>query len=586
MPSQAARSMLRLLPILAVLLIAPVLAFAQSKGVSGIPGASSADNPLTNQTDTRSLLTDPSKSLPPVDHPIDPNSYLLGPNDQLIVSLPILERDFPVIVSMDNTLVLPRGFMVNVQGMTLTRLRQVVDSLYRSRSASYKDVGVSLARARSIYISIEGDVLHPGRMVVTAADRVMSAIDLANRTQELLPDVELEMQRQRQRQEAEQPITKNLGTVVSTELPYRHVSVRHNDGTISEVDLLRYQAFGDTSQNPMLREGDIVYARRPDATSATIVVAGAVNRPAAIPYSEGDNALMLVRLAAGFRDDANPAGAYVARHSETGLSTVPVDATDTAKLASIPLSPGDQLVIPTAEARSTARAGVVSVVGEVMRPSAYPIVPGVTKLTQVIEEAGGFTSDASLNGAFISRPLDPKLFMTQNEGADAIGGMATSSLKLEDTIRFKYDSELQKNKVSVDFPGLFEKHDPTKDIVLQHGDQIVVPTNPRGVFVRGRVALPGWVAYKPGAQVEDYIKATGGYTEAADKDRVAIVKFGTGIWKERESDIRPGDEIYVPGERDTPARTSLEQANTFIQITSALVGMAVTIAVFIRDLNR
>ncbi len=570
-----------------LMLTATGVASAQSRGLSTIPGASSGgDSPLSSPLDGRSILTDPSKSLPPVERPVDPNAYMVGPNDQLIISLPIFERDFPVVVSMDNMLVLPRGFMVNVQGMTLTRLRAVVDSLYRSRSGMYKDVGVSLARARSIYVTVQGDVLHPGRTVMTAADRVTAAIEYANRTENLLPDIQFQMERQKQQQEAARPITKNLGAIIPTEMPVRRVVVRHNDGSTREVDLLRYTAFGDTAQNPMLREGDVIHVRRADPTVSTVAIAGAVTRPGAVPFHEGDNALLLVRLADGFRDDANPAGAAVARQTETGLSSLPVDASDSTALASFLLMPGDQLVIPTAEARSTTRAGVVSVVGEVTRPSAYPIVPGVTRLSEVIQRAGGFTPDASLNGAFISRPIDPKLYQRDEEGEDAIGGMSTSSLKLEDTTRFKYDSQLQNNKVSVDFAALFERHDPNMDVTLQHGDQIVVPTNPRSVFVRGRVGLPGWIAYKPGADAEYYITATGGYTEAADRERVAVVKFGTGVWKGREAEIRPGDEIYVPGERDTPARTSLEEANTFIQIASAIVVMAVTIANFIRDLNR
>lgn len=581
------RFLLRSLLIIAMFLVAPRLMFAQTKAGGGIPSASSADNPLSGGIDSRSLLTDPSKSLPPIERPVDPNAYVLGPNDQLIISLPIFERDFPVVVSMDNTLTLPRGFQVNVEGMTLTRLRRVVDSLYATRSGMYKDIGVSLARARSIYVSIEGDVMHPGRMVVTAADRVLSAIEVANRTQDLLPDVEIELNRKQQQQQANQSITKNLGSVIAIDMPYRRVALRHNNGITQDVDLLRYEAFGDTSQNPMLREGDVLYVRRPDPTTATVVVAGAVNKPAALPFRAGDNALLLIRLAAGFRDDANPRAAYIARQSETGIGSIPIDATDSSALMAVALMPGDQLVVPTTDVRPMARAGVVSIVGEVMRPSAYPIIPGVTRLSEVIEKAGGFTPDASLNGSFITRPVDPKLFVAKAEGNDeAIGGMSTSSLKLEDTIRFKYDTELQKNKVSVDFSGLFERHDPTKDIVLQHGDQIVVPTNPRSVFVRGRVAQPGWIAYKAGANIDYYIGATGGYTDAADQDRVAVVKFGTGIWKERDADIRPGDEIYVPGERDTPARTSLEQANTFIQITSTLVLMAVTIANFIKDMKK
>jgi protein involved in polysaccharide export with SLBB domain len=208
-------------------------------------------------------------------------------------------------------------------------------------------------------------------------------------------------------------------------------------------------------------------------------------------------------------------------------------------------------------------------------------------LSEVIAMAGGFTSDASLAGAHINRASDPAQYRTKPLLADKIAGMANSSLNLEDSTRFKFDNELQQNRVSVDFIELFAKGDKSKDVVLQNGDEIVIPKDPGGVYVYGRVNHPGWVAYKSGADNEQYITAAGGYTEAANPGRVIVEKYGTGVWENVCcTQINSGDKIYVPGDRDTPARTSLETASTVAFLASALVSIIVTILTFIRDSNK
>ncbi len=67
-------------------------------------------------------------------------------------------------------------------------------------------------------------------------------------------------------------------------------------------------------------------------------------------------------------------------------------------------------------------------------------------------------------------------------------------------------------------------------------------------------------------------------TAAADEDRIQVVRFGTGIFESAEGAvINPGDEIYVAGEVDTPARTDLEVAATIVGITTSIVVITVTI---------
>jgi protein involved in polysaccharide export with SLBB domain len=515
--------------------------------------------------------------LPPIEKAVDPELYLLGPNDQLVVTIPALEDlslggEFPVVVSADYVVGLPRGVTINARGMTLAQFRRAVTSAFERRGGALDVSSVVLMRPRSIYVTVRGDVLNPGRFILTAADRVSTAIDMASEIPAGTPEEDLQKILREQGDDKFEQTGSRKQTLLSRDrMPKRNVSVRHNDGTSTRVDLARYAAFGRDNDNPTLREGDEVMVASPDYSGATLTVAGDVNTPMAIEYERGDNALMLVRLSAGLQPKADAKNAYIARRSETGQTRIPIDLGDTAALATMLLEPGDQLIVPRLEARPEARTGFVTVEGAVGQPSTYPIINGETKLSEVIQLAGGFAPDASINGSYIVRESDPADLEMRAQIKERLATISTSSLTLEDTTRYKFDQMVQRDRVSADFVGLFSRGDGTKDISLRTGDRIVVPENPRSVYVSGRVIHPGAVDFHAGSDVNYYIGRAGGLSSSADASRTQVIKYGTGLPLDvQDTPIEPGDEIYVVGERDLPARTPLEVAATALAVLASL----------------
>ncbi len=514
----------------------------------------------------------------PIERRVNPDVYRVGPNDQLVISPSGLSDPIPVVVGLDNFLLVPRFRPVDVNGLTLSELESRLDSMYKARSSTYGDIHLSLLKPRAIYVTVSGNVIAPGQYIVTSADRATTAINLAGKIPPELATVDdqfLELSKQSVLGTKSQYGSRNLGVESNGRVPIRTVVIRHADGTTSRADLVRYRAYGDDRDNPTLREGDNIIVEFPNPMSPTVSIAGAVNNPlVAVPYREGDNLGMLVRLAAGVRSDARPENAYVIRTSGKGEQNIGVDLTDSLLVAGFDLQEGDQVIVPGRERTDVQRSGVVTVEGEVVRPQAYAIVPGKTTLSEVIERAGGFTSFASLNGSYIRRPDDPLTFRPQQLVLDPKAGIATSPLSLEDTTRFKFDQQLQQNMVSADFVAIFRMGDKSRDVILQSGDEIMVPREMGQVYVSGRVRHPGWVTHKAGEQYEYYITQAGGYTEAAAPDRVTVEKFGTGIWDGvKHMPIESGDKIYVPGERDTPARTALEQTSTVLLIVSSALSI-------------
>lgn len=531
--------------------------------------------------------------LPPIEKAVDPELYRLGPNDQLIITIPALEDlslggEFPVVISADNVVGLPRGVTVNVTGMTLARFRREVDQAYRRRGATFDVTSIALVRPRSIYVTVRGDVRNPGRHMLTAADRVTTAIDVANAIEPGTTGADLAKIVEEQGGKASATGDSRSGNSVSLrDMPRRNIIVRHNDGGSTRVDLARFTAYGTDSDNPTLREGDEIIVGSADHMAATVGVGGAVNAPMVVEYRRGDNASMLLRLSSGLQPAADQSGAYLSRSTATGQTQIPVDITDSAALAAIALEPGDQLIIPAAEVRAGSRAGFVYIEGAVGQPSAYPIINGETKLTTVIAAAGGLAPEAAINGAYITRESDPGSLEMRSLINEELATLSTSDLTLEDSTRVKFDLQVQRDRVAVDFVGLFGRGDRSKDVSLRSGDRIVVPTNPRSVYVYGRVLFPGAVDFQEGASASHYIERAGGLSSTAAAERIQVTKFGTGLpLAIDETRIEPGDKIYVAGERDYPARTPLEVAATWLGIVSSLASIGWLVVQIVGSFNK
>ena len=79
----------------------------------------------------------------------------------------------------------------------------------------------------------------------------------------------------------------------------RHVELTTADGTRS-VDLWRFYALGDQTENPYLSGGDFIRVRPRDAQVDQMQIAGAVRTPGQIEYRDGDRVSDLVQFADGF----------------------------------------------------------------------------------------------------------------------------------------------------------------------------------------------------------------------------------------------------------------------------------------------
>ena len=134
------------------------------------------------------------------------------------------------------------------------------------------------------------------------------------------------------------------------------------------------------------------------------------------------------------------------------------------------------------------RKNYVSVYGEVVYPGYYVIEEGVTKLSDVIRVAGGFTDRASLQESKLIRRAREEVVDPEFERLKLMAVEDMTDIEYE---YFKTKSRQVAGIVAVDFEKLFGEGDVSQDILLRNKDiiQIQPLTETVNIFITFRTSL-------------------------------------------------------------------------------------------------
>jgi len=529
-----------------------------------------------SKSDLKSMIQAPINNVPPLEGPVDPDQYFVGPSDILSVNIwtsPPL--NFSLTVTPEGTLIVPTVGEVRITDLTLSEAKKKVITEIKKKYLT-GDPSVTLLSPRQISITVTGAVHYPGKYILYATDRVDNAIAMANKKQK---DVVPETKDINLGKEIRKDIATQFDESYQTR---RNIRVTRHTGEIVRADILQYYSTRDGRWNPFLREGDEVFVPRIDPKKNVFGVYGGVNVQGSFELAEGDNFLSAIELAYGFTSRAITDSIIVYRYdTDTGQQVFTSYNFNQVKLGAqknFLLVPGDRIVVK--ELPDIREDYHVFVEGEVRYPGTYPIIKGNTKLSQVIAWAGGFTEYASLNAAQI---IHSPLSMTEQQ-FDHIRSLRGGGIP-EDTTYYAIESQLRANyeEVNVDFVDLFEKKDTTKDVVLQNGDWIRIPTIQKTVYVFGQVVLPGNVPFMKDEGFKYYIRRAGGYTDNARSGDVMIIKCGSRQWlSPSETKIEEGDYIWVPKD---PIRPATYYWNIVGQ-TASIISVAVSIVLITIQLKK
>ena len=500
----------------------------------------------------------------PTDGPVNPDEYHVGPGDGMVLdvwsSAPV---EHQLTVTPEGYLLIPGVGAVAVQNLTLKEAREKIVALGARRYPG-ATITLTLVSPRKVSVMITGQVMNEGMQEAYSVQRISALIEQAN----TLPSTQLtkkfyDQDKQELRRTASQ----------------RFIVVRHRDGTSQRVDLVRYGLTGIGAYNPYLREGDDVYVPGRQDVDNRLGVFGGVVKNISVEYAAGDSITDLVQLGLGLAPQAVPETATLMRQSLDGrvMDSVAVDLRAIAERRSpnIALQPGDRLVVP--QGHEERAGGLVLVEGEVLRPGKYPITRNTTKLSRVIQEAGGFTAEANIRQTTMFRSRVPEAEIPRALEEERL--LTARSSIPSDSLYFLMETELRLKGevVSVDFHRLFVEGDSSQDVTLRNYDRIVVPGLTRTVYVFGQVVKPGHIPYVEGKRVGYYIDLVGGYAGEARSGDVKVIKGTTRTWLDPgETAIEDGDYIFVPKEVHYPFGYYL---TTVVQFAGIIASLATVILV-------
>jgi protein involved in polysaccharide export with SLBB domain len=456
----------------------------------------------------------------PLEGPIDPNTYILGPGDGLYLNVYAAHSlDQDVTVTPEGKVLIPRIGEAQVAGQTLAEAQKTITKLLAKEYKS-PDASLSMRRVRPVKVSVIGEVLTQGIQSVTALQRVSEIIDRAGGLKK----------------------TSSL----------RNIEVRTPTGTLrAKADLLRYFALGDLSANPTVLGGDVIVV---PTAMRSISIYGGVAEPQRMEYSDSDSLSTVIALAHGLLPAAITDSVEIARFASSDPSHAQRMIVNYARGDNPSLVDGDQIFIRSVTQYHVPR--YVSIDGEVPFPGRFAIEPGVTRLKDVIQRAGGVLPTASLDQAVLIRRVgvanlenDPEFRHIQQLATMRKDGLTDQELAY---FTGRYD-QLVRSSMVVDFKSLLTQADETQNILLREQDSITIPRAMGYVTVSGSVNQQGNVGYIEGGSFEDYIAKAGGFASSAERSGVRIVNPKTGSYIDPRSEhsyrIAPGDMIIVPQAR-------------------------------------
>ncbi|GAB1370682.1 hypothetical protein MASR1M45_07430 [Candidatus Kapaibacterium sp.] len=570
--------------IVILLLINFSLSMSQVAGVSGADTKELLQMEMDNQ-----LGADGMSQLDgmPVGNSIDPKFYYIGPGDILSLQIfPIQNTPRNLTVSPDYTVLLPRIGEVDLKNKTLEQVRDTINKLYQSRSASSKAF-VNLKEARKCIVNIKGNVLSPAIYTLPSSYQVSTAISFANQLGKLsgvpIVAVEAMVQVQEKQREADRLFSE---TGIPSKPIYwsRNITLLRKDGTSQQIDLEKAVITNDINNDPYVKEGDQIVVPFDQQYFNQISISGAVTRPIILPFKSNDKVSMLLKFGFGTTDDADTNNVYCFLPSSNRRIQLKIDKSLNLLSEDFEIEPGTTVIIGQKLSYMRSNFGTVSVKGFVKSPGNYLIKIGETRLKDIIEMAGGFDNEAYLPlGRIIRR--DYKQQSLSDPRQETFETMQYSDLKMDDTVRYYIDMKYKQPLVSTDFYEVFEKNSEIHNVLLYDGDVIEVPSNPGKVRVFGQVKNPGFVEFQPGKSMDWYVERAGGYAEGSERHRARIIRGRTQVWLEGSDSVAvfAGDQIYVPRVPDEPTTVKLQRYAVLASIVATVSVLINALAViFIR----
>ena len=388
----------------------------------------------------------PSTYAPQDNVPVTQN-YRIGVGDEITLTLWGIpeEGNFRVIVNRDGMATIPHIGAVRLAGYTLQEAERVIAARLNQYYTGYQ-MNLSMGRLRSIMVYVTGNAQRPGAYTVSSFATLVNALLASG------------------------------GPNMNGSL--RRIELKRDGRTITVFDMYAMLLQGDKSQDARLEAGDVIYI---PPVGPLVGLAGEVRSPGVFELNGATRVSDLLYIAGGLTAQTFKGRVQFYRIYDSSYAGA--SEGNLEEIENIELADGDILrMYPIYNFAASA-----TVNGQVMRGGTFVIIPGHTRVSDLINRAGGLTTTASDQAELVR--VTPSLEGPVNE-------------------RFKVNIVDAMNG------------DPASNVTLQNGDVLTVMVIPNWkthirVGIAGEVERPGVYSMFEGDKLSDLIERAGGFTSKA-----------------------------------------------------------------------
>lgn len=492
---------------------------------------------------TNSLVFEPNLHIPA------PAGYILGPDDEIVVSVyGYSEKKYNLTVNESGEIYIPNVGPIYVSGLSIEQATDKIKSklastIYTAINSGKTKVQVTLGKIKSIRVTVIGQAKKPGTYTVSSLTTLYNILYLCGGP-----------------------------TAMGS---YRDIEVIRGNQPKRTADLYDFLVNGNQKDNILLQEGDVV---RIPYYKNRVILSGNIKRPGKFEMLDNETFNDLLNYSGGFTDNAYRGAVTVVRQTATEKKIIDVNASE---YDSFKTNGSDSFIVRRLQDEFGNR---IIISGSVLRPGSYQLTPELT-VNSLIEKAGGLKRDAYTKRISIFRYLKNKMPTMMSVDLDSSGksdvflvkddSVAVHSIfefqdsnyvSIEGNVRKPGNIPWRKNLTLRDVllatGGISEFGDSStieisrriknanvdkanhtesrifnlnlsvqtngEDVVLQPYDLIIVKALPgysaqRTVLVLGEVKSPGrYGLQKSGDRISDVLKRVGGFKASADSSSITI----------------------------------------------------------------
>lgn len=498
---------------------------------------------LPGESDVRKLLPQSESGLPP---PYGANlfaggyetersdglndNYLIAPGDKLNIWI-WGAVNFSNVVTVDNqgNIFIPDVGPINVKNVAASKVNNLVTSHISEVFTNNVNVYVNLLTATPVSVYVTGPVIRPGQYAGQSSDSVLYFL-------------------------------KRAGGIDSDRGSYRHIKVLRQNRVIQQIDLYEFMQQGKMPKLS-LKDQDVILV---EPQGPMINVAGKVRNPFRFELKNS------TALGSELIDYALP----LAKVSHVGVIGDRANGPFSVYMPykdfdRVQLSDGDKVLFND---DMHAQVYDVQVMGSYRGPS-YFTVRKETRLHDLLNHIPIDPNMADYGSIYIMRKsvaarqkemledslnrLERSVF-TAPASSDGEASIRTKEAELVMRFVEKARKIQPLGKVVVSDKGVIA------NILLEQGDQIVIPNKTDLIQVGGEVMMPQAVVFNKSASLEDYVAWAGGFTDRANDKRIAVV-HANGLMEFKDGgDVMPGDQILVMPKVDSKMMQSIKDITQVI----------------------